>query len=213
MINDLLVRRGRLMVYCMSLWTAAVIYFTVGRTGDNRLSYQIITEYYALAAALMVYLALLVGPLLTVIPDLPGKKVLLRLRRSFGLSAFFFAVLHGGFALFKMLGGFSGLAYLSQINLFAVIMGIVNLFILTPLAATSFDAAVRWLGRDRWRRLHRLIYISGLLVVAHALLIGADFRNIGQPVYQVSLVAVLFMIALQLARVWMNRVGGRGEAK
>ena len=39
--------------------------------------------------------------------------------------------------------------------------------VLLALAATSFNAAVRWLGARRWQALHRLVYASALLALLH----------------------------------------------
>jgi sulfoxide reductase heme-binding subunit YedZ len=36
-----------------------------------------------------------------------------------------------------------------------------------PLAATSFNTAIRWLGGRRWQALHRLVYAAALLSVLH----------------------------------------------
>jgi sulfoxide reductase heme-binding subunit YedZ len=45
------------------------------------------------------------------------------------------------------------------------------------MAATSFNAAIRWLGPKSWRGLHRLIYlIVPMGVVHYYLLVKADHR-------------------------------------
>ena len=36
-----------------------------------------------------------------------------------------------------------------------------------PLAATSFNAAVRWMGGKRWQLLHRLAYGAAMAGVVH----------------------------------------------
>lgn len=212
-MTQLLLRRGRLMVYCSAMWTAASIYVAAGSPTDSSLRYLIITEYYAIAAASLVYVALFIGPLATVVPDLPGLQVMFRLRRSFGVSAFLFAALHAGFAFFRVIGGISGLALLGQATLAALVLGATALTCLAFLAATSFNAAVRLLGPNQWRKLHRVIHVAGLLIVAHALLVpGAHFRNIEQPSYQLALIAVVVMVGLQAARIYTNR-SKRGEAR
>jgi len=42
-----------------------------------------------------------------------------------------------------------------------------SFLMLVPLAATSFDRAVRRMGPVAWRRLHRLSYPAGVLAAAH----------------------------------------------
>jgi methionine sulfoxide reductase heme-binding subunit len=39
--------------------------------------------------------------------------------------------------------------------------------LMLPLALTSANAMIRWLGARRWRALHRLIYVIGPLAVLH----------------------------------------------
>jgi sulfoxide reductase heme-binding subunit YedZ len=39
--------------------------------------------------------------------------------------------------------------------------------LLTPLALTSFNGAMRALGGQRWQLLHRLVYVVAVLAVVH----------------------------------------------
>lgn len=41
---------------------------------------------------------------------------------------------------------------------------------LLPLGATSFDAAVKWMGAQRWQRLHNTVYALTALAMVHFLL-------------------------------------------
>ena len=41
---------------------------------------------------------------------------------------------------------------------------------LLPLGATSVDAAVKWMGADRWQRLHNIVYALTALAMVHFLL-------------------------------------------
>lgn len=45
--------------------------------------------------------------------------------------------------------------------------GAVAIVLLAPLAATSFNAAVRALGPRTWQRLHRLVYGAGVAALVH----------------------------------------------
>lgn len=45
--------------------------------------------------------------------------------------------------------------------------GALAIVLLAPLAATSFDAAVRALGPRNWQRLHRLVYVAALAALVH----------------------------------------------
>ena len=89
-----------------------------------------------------------------------------RFRRMFGLFAFTYVVLHfvGYWAL---LAGFDFGAFIDD---FAkrpyITVGIVALLCLVPLAATSTRGWQRRLRRN-WRRLHRLVYVIGVLACIH----------------------------------------------
>jgi sulfoxide reductase heme-binding subunit YedZ len=90
-----------------------------------------------------------------------------RFRRLLGLWTFAYALLHAlGYAWFDM-----GLAWddiWRDINKRPfILVGVLGLTLLTPLAATSFNAAVRRLGGARWRRLHQSVYLIAPLAVLH----------------------------------------------
>ena len=98
-----------------------------------------------------------------------GWRQVLTLRKSLGLWAFFYALLH--------LLNFVGLDYafnLGQIFQDAIlskpyiIAGLACLFILIPLAFTSTRGWMRRMGHN-WKRLHRLAYAAGVLAVLHFL--------------------------------------------
>ena len=94
---------------------------------------------------------------------------LLRLRRTLGLFAFFYAALH--------LAAFAGLAHafhaydmLRAIDRQPLIIaGLIALVLLLPLAATSNRYAIARLGGRRWQELHRAIYPAALLACLHFL--------------------------------------------
>jgi methionine sulfoxide reductase heme-binding subunit len=91
----------------------------------------------------------------------------MRVRRTFGLLAFFTALLH--FVLY--LGpdqGFDVAAVLGDIAKRPFIaVGLLALFLLVPLAWTSSKDAVRRLTFPVWQRLHRLAYPAMILALLH----------------------------------------------
>ncbi len=48
-----------------------------------------------------------------------------------------------------------------------ILVGFLALLLLTALAATSFNRAIRWLGARRWQMLHRAVYAVAMLAVLH----------------------------------------------
>lgn len=97
---------------------------------------------------------------------LPDWNILMRLRRMIGMSCFGYAVLHALVYLEFDLG--------YQWDFLAddlgqkpyILVGFANLLLLALLAVTSFDVMVRRL-KQNWRRIHRLVYLVGILAVAH----------------------------------------------
>lgn len=95
------------------------------------------------------------------------QPALARFRRMLGLFAFFYAVLHFlSYAWLDM--GFELDAIVRDIpkRPFALV-GFTAFVLLLPLAATSFNRAVKALGAARWQRLHRLVYAVALLGLLH----------------------------------------------
>ena len=120
---------------------------------------------------------LIVGLTITPLARLLRRPRLIRVRRPIGLIAFGYIVLH--------LSTYIGVdQYFDWAAIWKDILkrpfitiGMAAFLLLIPMAATSFNAAIRWLGAQRWRGLHRLIYlIVPMGVVHYYLLVKADHR-------------------------------------
>ena len=48
-----------------------------------------------------------------------------------------------------------------------ITMGLTAWLLLVPLAATSFNWAIRKMGGKRWKRLHKLVYVAAVCGVIH----------------------------------------------
>jgi sulfoxide reductase heme-binding subunit YedZ len=115
-----------------------------------------------LAALQLLVAALAVTPL----REATGVT-LLRFRRMLGVSAFVYAVLHfaAWLVLDRQLAWSEVVADLTKRPY--IIFGFAALVMLAPLAATSWNGAVRRMGGAAWRRLHRLAYPATLLAAVH----------------------------------------------
>ena len=90
---------------------------------------------------------------------------LINARRTLGVAAFCYALLH--FSLFVIDQKFKLGVVASEIALrFYLTIGFTTLIGLIALGATSTDAAVRRLG-PRWTTLHKAIYLISVLAVVH----------------------------------------------
>jgi sulfoxide reductase heme-binding subunit YedZ len=109
---------------------------------------------------------LLITLAVTPLRKLTGWTWLVRFRRMLGLFAFFYVLLH--FLAYAGLDqGFVPVVIFEDIAERPYItIGVTALLLLLPLAATSTKGMMRRLG-SRWKKLHRLIYIIGILGVWH----------------------------------------------
>lgn len=113
----------------------------------------------------------------------PARKLLsmpwlLRLRRTLGLFAFFYASLH--FTTYIWLDQFFDLHDIVKdvMKRPFITVGFTAFLLLIPLAATSTNAMVKRLGAHRWQWLHRVVYVIGTLGVIHFLwLVKKDIRE------------------------------------
>ncbi|MDG4583581.1 MAG: protein-methionine-sulfoxide reductase heme-binding subunit MsrQ [Candidatus Competibacter sp.] len=153
---------GKFLLFCASLLPLAWLCWLVwqDRLGANpveTLSHR--TGDWSLRFLL---LTLAVTPL----RRLTGWNGLQKFRRMLGLFAFFYVCLHFGVYLvfdqfFDLSAIFEDIAKRPYIT-----VGFAGFLLLIPLAATSTNGMIKRLGRN-WQRLHRLVYLIGVLGVAH----------------------------------------------
>ncbi len=140
----------------------------------------------------------------TPLQRLLGWSWALRVRKTLGLAAFFWALAH---VLFYV-GIDQGLdlrgLWEDVLKHRFVFLGMAALLTLLPLALTSTKAMERRLGFRRWKRLHRLAYAAGALACAHF------YLRFKLPEAWPILAAVLLALLLA-ARLWTpsGRKGAR----
>jgi len=120
-----------------------------------------------------------------------GWQALARLRRMLGLYTFFYGVLH--FLCFAWLDmGFDLAAILKDIGKRPfILVGSAALALMLPLAATSFNRAIKALGAARWQALHRAVYAVALLAILHFFWMRAGKRNFGEVAVYAAILGVL----------------------
>ncbi|WP_353094364.1 protein-methionine-sulfoxide reductase heme-binding subunit MsrQ [Methylibium sp.] len=120
-----------------------------------------------------------------------GQPALLRFRRMLGLFTFFYGVLH--FLCYAWLDMGFDLAEITRDipkRPFALV-GFAALLLMAPLAATSFNRAIRALGAKRWQALHRLIYAVALLAILHFFWMRSAKHNYAEVAVYAAILAVL----------------------
>jgi len=103
---------------------------------------------------------------------------LIAVRRMIGLFAFFYGVLH--FTTYIWLDKFFDLHEMFKdiAKRPFITVGFPAFVLLIPLALTSSAGWIRRLGGKSWQRLHRLIYLTGILGVIHYIwLVKADLHK------------------------------------
>lgn len=136
----------------------------------------------------MLCMVLAVTPLRTLF----ALTALARFRRMLGLFVYFYALLHlTAYSWFDM--GFDlGEIGRDIVKRPFILVGFLSVLLLTPLALTSFQAAIRWLGGRRWQLLHRTVYAIAALALVHFFWMRAAKHNFAEvAVYAAVLGALL----------------------
>ncbi|MCK5727949.1 MAG: sulfoxide reductase heme-binding subunit YedZ [Methylococcales bacterium] len=131
---------------------------------------------------------LCLGLAITPIKKMTGIKELVRFKRLLGLYAFFYASLH--FLVYICLDlSFSMDQLMDEIPKSPyIIVGLLTYALLIPLALTSTKKMQKRLGQ-KWRRLHRLVYLIAILAVVHYLWLTKI--DITEPLIYMGVIGVL----------------------
>jgi len=121
-------------------------------------------HHYGFVACILLATVLTFTPLRVLFPNWSVAQALNRHRRRVGVSAFFYGAVHLACQFIYQNGWPTIWSDLRKPFLLAG-MGIFS--ILATLAATSSNAAVRWMGGRRWKNLHRLAYVAAALAAYH----------------------------------------------
>ncbi len=165
-------RRGALQarLWAAGLWTVALLpaLALLARALANRLGANPVEEL-TLELGQWALRFLLLTLAATPLRRLTGWTALLRHRRLLGLTAASYALLH--LLTYAVLD--QGLLWPQIVGDILkrpfITVGMAAFVLLLPLAATSFDAAIRRLGARRWQALHRLVYVATGLALLHFL--------------------------------------------
>ena len=116
---------------------------------------------------------------------------LARFRRMFGLFVYFYVVVHLlSYSWFDM--GFDVADIIKDIiKRPFILVGFLAFLLLTPLAATSFNAAIKTLGAKRWQLLHKLVYVIAGLGLLHFFWMRAGKNDFAEVFVYAAIIAVL----------------------
>ena len=135
----------------------------------------------------MLCVVLAVTPVRTV----AGLPALARLRRMAGLFVYFYVVVHLlAYSWFDMGFDVEDIAKDIAKRPF-ILVGFSAFVLLTPLAATSFNRAIRALGAKRWQALHRLVYVIAGLALLHFFWMRAGKHNFAEVAVYAAIIGTL----------------------
>ncbi len=134
-----------------------------------------------------------------------GTPALARLRRMLGLFVFFYAVLHMlcyswldmEFVVADIVRDIAKRPF--------ILVGFLALVLLTALAATSFNRAIRLLGARRWQWLHRLVYLIAGLAVLHFFWMRSGKNDYAEVFVYGAILATL--LGWRVAQAWRRGPG------
>lgn len=177
------------VVYCVGILPAAnlLVAALTDRLGPDPL--KVLENGLGEWALRFLILGLTISPLMRF-----ARINLTRYRRATGMVAFAYVLLHLCVYLFLD----------RQLDLPAIIsdiikrpyitIGMMAFILLLPLAVTSNNWSIVQLGAKRWQKLHKLVYVAGILGAVHYLLLVKAWPL--EPIlYLVVMVAV---VALRL---------------
>lgn len=150
-------------------------------------------------------LVLAITPVRTVF----GLSALARMRRMAGLFVYFYVVLHLlAYSWFDMGFELEDIAKDIAKRPF-ILVGFSAFVLLTPLALTSFNRAIKALGGKRWQLLHKLVHFVAGLAVLHFFWMRAGKNNFAEVAVYAAILAVLlgWRAYQRWHKTWRNYLG------
>ena len=132
----------------------------------------------------------------------PFKKITklnfwISLRRMLGLFVFFYATIH--MLTYVVIDYRLDLQSISK-DIFTkrfIFVGFAAWLLLTPLALTSSKKAMMLL-KDKWKKIHRLIYIIAILGVVH--FIWLVKKDLTEPLIYMAIILILLLFRLKFKK-------------
>ena len=132
-----------------------------------------------------------------------GTPALARFRRMLGLFVYFYVVLHLlSYSWFDMGFDVTDIAKDIAKRPF-ILVGFSGFVLLTPLAATSFNRAVKAMGARRWQALHKLVYVIAGVALLHFFWMRAGKNNFAEVAVYAAIIGVL--LGWRLVQFWKKK--------
>ena len=141
--------------------------------------------------------------LITPLRVLTQTPALARFRRMLGLFVYFYAITHLlSYGWFDM--GFDVADIVRDIPKRPfILVGFSAIVLLTPLALTSFNRAIKLMGARRWQLLHKLVYAVACLAILHFFWMRAGKNNFAEVFVYAAILGVL--LGWRVFEAWKKR--------
>ncbi len=151
---------------------------------------EFVLNQLGLAALILLILSLACTPLKII----SGWIWPIRIRKTLGLWAFFYALMHVSvYAGIDQALNWKAI-WEDVIERKFIFIGFAAFLILIPLAATSTGGMLKRLGARNWQRLHRLSYAAALCGCVH--FIWRAKKDITEPAIYLAVLAILLLSRL-----------------
>ena len=180
-----LIRHSKPVVFVLCSLPFAILVFDIFMGNISADPVEDITHVTGETGLRLLLITLAITPLRAI----TKINQLILLRRMLGVFSFFYIFLH--FQTWLVIDNFFNFQQIIEdiSERYYILFGSLAFMMMIPLAVTSTNRMVRWLGGKRWVRLHRLVYAIGILGVLHYYLsVKAD---ITQPVIYAAILALL----------------------
>ena len=160
-------------------------------SSDPRVVHQLLHPTGEFSARFMI-IAMLASPLVLMLRGWRGPHWLKKNRRYFGVAAFGYAALH---TLLYLVDEGTVERVFADLSKLYIWTGWIAFLIFIPLAVTSMDYFVRWMGPS-WKTLQRTTYAAAVLTLVHWAALH-DWGGIGPAIVHFGPLA-----ALETYRIW-----------
>ena len=167
------IRFAKLVLFINALVPLALLLFDLWRKQVGANPLEFVTRTTGMLTLVFLLISLAVSPLRRI----TGLNWLIKFRRMLGLFAFFYGTLHlVTYVAFDRFFHFTTIPA-DVLKRPFIAIGMTAFFLMLPLAITSTDTMVKRLGGKNWSRLHKTVYVAGLLGVLHYyMLVKSDVR-------------------------------------
>jgi sulfoxide reductase heme-binding subunit YedZ len=141
---------------------------------------------------------LLIALAVTPVRLITGNTTVVRFRRLLGLFAFFYVALH--LSSYIAVDQFFDWAAIWKdiVKRTYITLGMAGFVILLALAATSTKGMIKRLGGRNWNRLHKGVYVAGVLGAIHFIMMRKGFQL--EPLIYAAILGILLLSRLLPAR-------------